>query len=476
MPLITWALVAAGAAVVADQLSGSLAELRTPALAAIGAAFLLQMMRRAEPAWLLSAGIAASMFSGHWADLGLRSAAPPDRVLLLAGVAAVVFRIGPSRDRPTIQPRPVHFALAAALAYAAISMVLVGTYSNRIGLFALLDQFGAIPFLLFAVSPIAFRTAYQRAVLLGSLVATGAYLSITAVCEKLGLGALTFPTYIDNPAVGLHYGRSRGPFAEAVANGLALYACAVAGTIAFVVWRRAWPRAFALAVTALSTVGVLLTVTRAVWLGAVVATVLVFAAAPRLRRFLVPTVAAGAILAAGALAFIPGLSQQASDRQNDQSPIWERKNSDAAAARMIAARPVLGFGWYQHNEPSEPYFRQAPDYPLSGERAGLHNLFLTYAVDLGLAGFAIWLLGAALAIGGAVRGRAPPSIGPWQLGLAALVACYIVAGVAGPVAYVYPTLLLWTWAGVASLRERDVAGSDAGAWRYDLERVPGKVF
>jgi O-antigen ligase len=280
-------------------------------------------------------------------------------------------------------------------------------------------------------------------------VATGAYLSLTALFEKLTLTELIVPDYINDPSVGTHAGRARGPFVEAVANGLALYACAVAAAIAFASWRGPLLRALAACVAVLCLVGVQATVTRAVWLGAIVASVFVLIAAQQLRRYLVPALAVGLCLVVAAFALIPGLAGQAQQRQDDQSPVWERKNSTSAAFRMITAKPVVGFGWYDHNRESEPYFRMSPTFPLSGQVAGLHNLFLTYAVGLGLVGLGLWLLAVALALGGAVRHRAPPAIEPWRIGLGAIVACYIVAGIFGPLAYLYPTLLVWTWAGVA---------------------------
>ena len=475
-PLLAAALVLGGLLYLAASVGSAAPHLRTGALVLIAAALLLHLMRNADPAWLISGGIAASMFSGHWQLLGIRSSVVPDRVLLLAGVATVVLGIGKAKDRPPLQLRGVHYVLALALGYAVISMILSETEGDHAGVFALIDQFGAIPFLVFAVAPVAFRTQRQRNILLGSLVATGAYLGLTALFEKLKLTALIVPSYIADPAVGIHFGRARGPFVEAVPDGLALYACAVAAVIGVVVWRDVRARVFAAAVAVLASAGIVMTVTRAVWLGAIVASVAVLLAVPRLRRFFVPAAAAGLAIVLLALTAIPGLSQEANSRRHDQSPIWERKNSDAAALRMVAARPALGFGWFRHNDAAEPYFRMRPDIPFAGERAGLHNLFLTYAVDLGAIGFGLWLLGAALAFGGAVRGRAPPGLEPWRIGLGAIVACYITAGVAGPLAYVYPTLLLWTWAGVAyGLRGRAPAGSAAAGRRDDLERLPGKA-
>jgi putative inorganic carbon (hco3(-)) transporter len=465
-PALMWVLPAGGLAYFISAPGQGLGSYRTYVIVTLAAALLLHLIRNVDPAWLISAGIAASMFSGNWEQLGIRTTFVPDRVLIIGAVVAVVFRLGPSRDRPPLELRTVHFALAAALAYALISMVSVDTTGNHSAVFALLDQFGVIPFLVFTIAPTVFRTTHQRAILLGSLVATGAYLSLTALFEKLKLDALIWPDYITSPYVGTHYGRSRGPFAEAVANGLALYACAVAAAMAFVTWRRPLLRARAAATSVLCLVGVQLTVTRAIWLGAIAATTVVLVAAPPLRRFLAPAIAAGLLLVFGAFAAVPGLASQARDRQKDQSPVWERRNSDAAALRMIQAEPLVGFGWYHHDESAEPFFKMSPSFPLSGEKAGMHNVFLTYAVGLGLVGFGIWLAGALLAFGGAVRPRGPPELVPWRIGLGAVVMCYVVSGMAGPLAYVYPTLLAWAWAGVAYGRRVPEPVGDGGVPAY----------
>jgi len=472
--LLALAVAAAGAVYFVTAAVPGSGAVRDGAFVLLAALVLVHMVRHADPAWLISAGLAATMFSGHWQLLGLNTTVVPDRALLVTGLLAVMLRLGPSRDRPPLRLGLVHFVLAGAIVYALVSALLSQTLTNRDGVFALIDQFGLIPFVVFATAPVVFRTVRQRNILLGSLVATGGYLGVTGLFEKLKLTALVVPSYVMHPAVGVHFGRARGPFVEAGADGLAMYACAVAAALAFALWRERWQRIAALAVSALCLVGVLLTETRGIWLGAVVASLLVLAAAPALRRFLIPVAVGGACLVLVALAVIPGLAASVNGRSSDQSPVWERENSDKAGLRMVAARPLAGFGWYHHNQSAEPYFRQAPTIPLSGEKAGLHNVFLIYAVDLGLVGFGVWLAGAALAFGGAVSRRGPPDLDMWRLGLAALVASYITYGLTGPLEYTYPTLLLWLWAGVA-YRPRRETSSAAGAWGDHLERLPGEA-
>jgi O-antigen ligase len=418
------------------------------ALTILAVAVLLFLVFTVDPAWLLSGGILSTMFAGHWDQLHLDSTVAPHRVLLAAAVLGVLLRAPPARDRPRFSLSGVHLALAAALGYAVVSAVVAGTIGERSAYFRLIDQFGALPFLMFLVGAVAFRTERQRNILLGSLVAAGAYLGVTAVFEKLKLNALVVPHYITDPSVGVHFGRARGPFAEAGAEGLGLWACAVAAAVASLRWRKPWHRAAAAGVCLLALAGMQLTVTRGVWLAGIVGIAVILTTTPELRRFVVPVGAATVVLVLTSFALIPGLAREAQDRQSDKSPLYERENTNAAGVRMIADRPFLGVGWNRANERLDPYFRLNPNIPLTGAQAGLHNVYLLYGASLGLVGLGLWVLAGGLAFGGALAGRAPPSIRPWQIGLKGLLVGWLIIAISSPTSYVFITVLLWTWAGV----------------------------
>ena len=377
-------------------------------------------------------------------------------MVLLAALVAVLVRVGPSRDRPPLHLTGAHFVLLAAFAYAAVSAFVSGTLGDRYAQATLLDVFGGVPFLLFIVAPVVFTGRRQRMILLGTLVGCGVYLSLTALLEKLKLTALVVPSYITDPSVGIHFGRARGPFADAGAEGLALFMCMVAAAIAFVSWRRTWHRAIAGLVLVLAPIGMLATVTRGVWLAAIIGTLATLATTQGLRRFLLPTAAAGFLAVLVAFAAVPGLGRQAHERRVDNAPVWERQNTTAAGLRMVADKPFLGFGWQQAYNRMEPYFRLDPNIPLVGGKAGLHNVYLQYLVELGAVGLGLWLVAAALTLGGAIFRRAPPEIRPWQIGLKACTIAWIVVGLVSPAAFEFTTALLWTWAGIAYGR-RDVA-------------------
>lgn len=438
--LTAWGAVVAGQAAV---------FVGAAALAAAAAVVYIGL--RVEPAWPLSLGIAASIFSGHSGRLGFPIG--PDRLLIatgLVGVALAAVRADQDR-RPSIEFKAVHWLLFVALLWAVASAWWAGTLTTSVGFFALLDRFGLMPFLAFLVAPLAFRTDRQRAILLGALVATGAYLGLTALFEALDLDALVFPAYIVDGSVGIHAERVRGPFAQAVAMGLGLFTCGAAALMGAARWRHPLElRATCLAVAALCALGLVFTLTRAIWLGALAAGLVVLLATPRIWRF-VPAVAfCAALLVVGALLFVPGLSDNAQDRSGDQSPVWVRENTNRAALAIVAERPLWGVGWERFPDRSPPWFHQDDDIPLTGAGEGVHNVLLANASELGLPGAFLWLAGTVLAIGGALTRPVDPELVPWKILLLAATVMLGVAGSLGPLPYAFPLLVVWTLAGLVN--------------------------
>jgi len=421
----------------------------TVAVGALAAAYLALQV---DPAWVFSAAIFAFVFNGNWAHVGLPSLIAPDRFLIVAAIVSLLFGPG-ARTRPRLRIEPIHKLLAAVLLYAAVSATLAGTLLAEEGGYRLLDRLGVLPFLLFLLAPVAFRGAHQRRILLGVLVGLGAYLGLTSLFETVGPHALVFPRYILDENIGIHAGHARGPFAEAEANGVALFGCAVASAVAFAVWRRRGPRLLAAAIAMLCTLDCLFTLQRAIWIGAAAGIVLTLTAFAPLRRYLGPALGVLALAVAVSLSVVPGLKESINERTSDQMSIWDRENLTGAALRMVAARPVLGFGWGRFTEVSEPYFRQPADIPLTASNGPkgtdvVHSVVLSNAVELGLFGCALWLGALLLAVGGAIVTRGPPELLPWRAGLLAFATCWTVVLNLTPLPQAFPNVLLWTWAGV----------------------------
>ena len=432
-------------AATADQAS----SLYPPAVALAAAVALAVVVWLLDPAYTLSAAIFLTPLAGNWQQLGVPGALSPDRLLFAGAIVAVLMRAPPVADRPRLQISGAHWLLALAAIYALGSAFFAGTLFEREPLLKIVDAFGILPFLIFLVAPLVFRTPRQRRVLLGTLVALGAYLGLTVLFETLKLDALVFPKYILDDDYGIHVARGRGPFVDAVANGLALYMCSVACAIAVASWRRRPMRALALAIGLLCLLGAFLSLERSVWIGAVLGTVVAMLATRGLRRYLPVLVVAVAVAVATALVLIPGLSESVSQRANDQGTIWDRQNLARAAVNMVEAKPLLGFGWSRFADDSSDYFEQSPDYPLTATSAGVHNTPLTYAVDLGLVGMTLWIVGVLFGIGSALASRGPPDLDPWRVGLLALAtASLVVLNAVPPTAW--PNRALWLLAGVVA--------------------------
>jgi putative inorganic carbon (hco3(-)) transporter len=416
-----------------------------------------------HPAYTLSAAIMLSPFAGNWAELGFPSRVDPDRLLLVFGILQVVFRAPAVRDRPRLRLTGTHAVLALAVAYALASAFFAGTLFSKADFFEIVDAFGILPFLVFLTAPVTFASQHHRRILLVALVSLGAYLGLTTLFEMIHLNALVFPRYILNPNYGIHYGRGRGPFVDAVANGFACFICAAACGVAVATWTGVRPRILAGLIGILCLVGTFLSLERSVWIGAVAAIGVTVMTTRQLRRFAVPLATTIVIAVVAALALIPGFNSTVDKRINDSASTYNRQNLVVAGLNMIRARPLTGFGWGEFENHSLLYFRQSQNYPLTDEyRYGIHNFVLTYAVELGLPGATLWALGLLLGVGSALLTRGPPDLQYWRAALvAAAVIFVVVANAIPPIAF--PNLSLWLLAGVAYGGRYARSSSSAGA-------------
>jgi O-antigen ligase len=403
---------------------------------------------RVEPAWLLIAALLASAFNSNWGALGFPAGIAPDRLLLFAAIGSMLAGAPAARDLPRFRFRPIHALLVVALAWAVVSAAAAGTLGRGNSIFILLDRF-TVPFLVFALAPLAFRSPRHRAGLLTALVAFGGYLGLTAIFEGIGPHALVFPRYILDPSYGYHAARARGPFVEATANGVGLYVSAVAAAVALSRWEGRRRKGIAAAVLVACALGLLLTLTRSVWLATVVATILTLAIIPNLRRLLAPSAVGLGVLVLLALAVVPGLSGTVQEREASNRPVWERENVNAAALNMVSQRPLLGFGLGTFNERNGDYFRLLDRVPqVAILEIEVHNVFLSLAVDLGLIGAGLFVAALLCAVGSALLSRGPPEMAAWRAGLLAITIFWVVLANFAPTGQVFPSLIVWFWAGV----------------------------
>jgi putative inorganic carbon (hco3(-)) transporter len=428
-------------------------------LAAIG-----YLAWRTEPAWLITGALIASTFNGNWHEFGVPGGVAPDRVLLLAALLGLAFGSPGASGCPRFRSHWTHALLAVTLTWAVGSALAAGTLSDPESRFFLLDRL-AVPFAIFAAAPLAFHEPRHRAGLLAALVGFGLYLGLIALLQTVGLDALLLPGFIAD--TGFQTDRAQGPFLEASVNGLALYVCVVASAMAFATWTSRRSRMFAAAVLILCALGLLFTLTRSVWIAAVVATVLTLTLTPSLRRFLIPVAVGGVAVVMLLLALFPKLDDSVTERAGNQLTVWERQYVNAAAVEMVSERPLLGFGLSTFNDRNAEFFPLLEDTPqgvtVETTRIAVHNTFLLFAVEQGLVGAGLLVASLLAVVGSALVVRGPPDLLPWRIGLLAIGLYWVLAANFVPLGQVWPNMIPWLWAGV-------VLGGTAGWTRREAVR------
>jgi putative inorganic carbon (hco3(-)) transporter len=444
----------------------------TPLLLA-GGVLVLRRLWQLPPAWTLCAAIALTVFVNGWWRVGL-GGMPLNRLLIVI----VLFQFALGARALAGLPRPrfgnVHLLMCATVVYALASAAAAGTLTDKESFLLMVDVLGVLPFLLFFLAPSIFPGERERNLLLATLVGLGLYLGVTSIFESIGPRALVFPSYIlrtdQHGAPGLI--QAGGPFQSPVAEGFAVFACAVASGIAFLRWRGVWQRVLAATCCVTCLFACFATLERGVWLAAVLAAIVTAAATRTGRRWFVPAVIVSAIGIGAVLTLSSQLSQHTAQRAGYEKSVWDRQNQMAAGLRMVETKPIFGFGWNRYSRDSEDFFRQPSNYPMVGylstpgaattgslvspPPAGprsvipLHNTYLAYAVDLGLVGLLLWLLALLGAVFSGIGTPGPASLRPWKLGLLAIFVFFLVISFFDPHEQSFPITLLLVWAGVAS--------------------------
>ncbi|MGY1604683.1 O-antigen ligase family protein [Geodermatophilus sp. SYSU D00815] len=393
---------------------------------------------------LVVAGLVLSVLSKYSDQVGLPVS--PDRLLIPAGVG-LLFLGGHLRVPGGFRWRWVHTLMAATVAWIVWSAVGAGTLTTSEGFYALADRV-AVPFVLFALAPLVFRTEDDRRLLLKALIGLGFYLGLIAIFEMVGPTALVFPSYIADPTIGDVFGRARGPYVSAEANGMLMAAALFAALVGALRFRRAW-RVVSVLTVPLCALGVLLTLTRSVWVGTVLGLLVVCLITPTLRRRL-PLLAGGMVATVGVvLLTVPEVTRLVVERLTTQRSVYDRANTNAAALRMVEENPLEGIGWSRFIQESADWVRQSDAYPVTNVNIEVHNVVLSRAAELGLIGAALWL---ACVFAGPVRAAlsrpARQDLADWRVILVGFGCVWGVVIMLSPLPYPLPNTLIFLMAGI----------------------------
>ena len=317
-----------------------------------------------------------------------------------------------------------------------------------------------VPYTLFYLAGLVFDDARSLAWLEKFGLAVLAYLSFTAIMSLAGVPELVFPRFILDESIGIHADRARGPFLQAVANGVSLN---LLGLLALDAYARGRLRGvWAVGLLAALPAAIVATRTRAVWLAFAVSVAVMFLrdSSPRLRRALLGMAGCGIVLLSMTLV-VGNLGSRLSARLQERSPVEFRLAAYRASWEMFRERPLTGWGT---NQMQTELGRRIEGF--QGEAPAPHNTYLEVLVEHGVLGFGlllwVWLKLIRL---GQKSGRREDfgftqslqRLWPILLGVYLVNATFVVMN------YQFVNGLLFAWAGIVARGNQFVRQREAYA-------------
>ena len=308
-----------------------------------------------------------------------------------------------------------------------------------------------VPFALFHLAVLVFRGGSQRKHFEIFVILALAYLVFVAVAFLADARSFIFPRFILDESLGFHADRARGPFLQAVANGVSLNMLGIL-VLALPQERKIVVRLLWLVLP----LAVLATMTRAVWISFAVSTLVLGFRLVEWRLQAVCTLLA-------AVGLLVGLAIGLSDHSL-KTILWDRTAERGPVAARLA---VYDAGWAMFQE--RP-FTGWPAGGMYGELARrmegyhlrtfyVHNTYLALLVEFGVPGLALY--GILFYNLFRLSWRAPPGeSGPvaslrkvWPI----LLSVYLFNAFFVDMAYQFVIGLMFTVAGMLCASEESVA-------------------
>ena len=321
-----------------------------------------------------------------------------DRMLLLLAVALAGVRVVRGELKlPKLQH--IDYLIALFAAWLLFSAVRSEPHAGGESPVSRWLAFVATPLALYGLARITKLERRDCRFVLGAFVALGVYLGLTGVFEVAQLYALVFPRHISDPSYWEFLGRARGPLLNPIGNGILLTTCLAAATVCFLQSPRKQQLGYGLAICIIG-VGVVCTLTRSVWMGA-----LLLALVVAVLYFWNYVPAAGA-LGLGAILLLvsvgPSVNLLEYKRDQNLSAAEARKSIELrpilaqVAWEMFQDKPVEGHGYGSYLRTAQPYLAsrsQEASFDLVRPYIQ-HNVILSLLVESGA--IAVSLLMAVL--------------------------------------------------------------------------------
>ena len=309
---------------------------------------------------------------------------PIDRVAFFALVLLLAVRLCLRRGRLRVYPATWPLV---ALMLIGLGGVLTQPYDPQ-G-WSVFAAKWVVPCVFFHIAGLVFQDERSMRKLEIFFLIVLVYLTATSIFSMLNLHSLIFPRFIIDEGIGIHADRARGPFLQAVANGLCLN---LLGLLALNSFRRKKLRGVLATILFFTVpVALLATRTRAVWIASVLSALclMFFASTLKLRRVALAWCIL-AILGSGIMLFYRADQDSLAQRAMDRSPVDFRSEMYSAGWQMFVEKPALGWG-NDHDIQSEVEKRVSSFHP---EYYVFHNTFLELAVERGVLGLGVyvWLM------------------------------------------------------------------------------------
>lgn len=325
---------------------------------------------------------------------------------------------------------PVSGAIAVVAAYFCVSAIVSGFETRSVVSihYRLIGGY-VFPFVVFGLVLHSFRAEkdFRRVTIFFALLS--AYLTFTGWCEQFRVSALIWPSFINDPTVGIHWGRVRGPFVMSAAMGLALVYCYFNNLVlARNVQRGRW---MLYVLNALMLPTIFWTKTRSVWLSFVLCS-LIWAAYSRRRT--TRTVSICLLLVLAMLVAAVNMdnfltSQREKGGLTDVEPMLLRIGLAGMTWEMFKEHPLVGVG-FGHFRDHAPSFARDPSSPFYafGSTALEHNNLLSIVAETGLIGLILYIAMMLLLLRYSVRlFRKLPATAAGLIGRDLLVLYWILA-------------------------------------------------
>jgi len=256
-----------------------------------------------------------------------------------------------------------------------------------------------LPAMIYGLVRVSQPSAGDIKTIVSLTIGVGVYLAVIGFFETRGWYSLVFPRYIVDIKVWEFLGRARGPLMNPSANGIVLTIALSFAVLRLYYGSRSQVLIYGF-LSLLILLGVYSTLTRGVWIGAVLAVVaMLWRPTPRWVKVL----GVLSVLVFGSMAAM-GLKEQLLNMKRDKNLSAEDSAKSVAlrpllaivAYEMFKDSPLTGHGFAVYREASKPYYQDTSyEMPLEQSRGYFqHNIFLSSLVDTGLIGLTMfaWLL------------------------------------------------------------------------------------